>query len=147
VGPPHYDDWDREAAIHSRMGEPSFNVATGLDRGSIYTGLTPTRCGEVARLFDREFGPTTWVAWRRFGLNRMAVNEAWAPGWKAHLDGAPAAILPADALVRAVAWPPGRHLLEMRYQPWEASAGLAASGHALAPAAGLVLAQCRRAAA
>jgi hypothetical protein len=63
----------------------------------------------------------------------LVVNDAWWPGWEAELDGAPVDILPADALVRAVRFPQGRHRLVMRYDPPEVRLGLALS------AAGLVL--------
>ena len=54
----------------------------------------------------------------------LVVNDAWAPGWRATIDGAPAVLQPADAAVRAVPWPPGRHVLEMRYDPPEVRLGL-----------------------
>ncbi len=54
----------------------------------------------------------------------LVVNDAYWPGWKATIDGRSVAILPADALVRAVTWPAGRHVLEMRYDPGEVRAGL-----------------------
>jgi hypothetical protein len=63
----------------------------------------------------------------------LVVNDAFWPGWEAEIDGAPVAILPADALVRAVRFPTGRHRLVMRYDPPEVRRGLAISG------AGLVL--------
>ncbi len=46
----------------------------------------------------------------------LVVNEALLSGWTATIDGAPAALLRADRAVRAVAWPPGRHLLRMQYE-------------------------------
>jgi len=48
--------------------------------------------------------------------------------WEATVDGVAVAIMPADALVRAVAWPAGRHVLEMRYRPPEVTRGLLLSG-------------------
>jgi hypothetical protein len=58
----------------------------------------------------------------------LVVNDAYWPGWEAELDGAPVPILPADALVRAVRFPQGRHRLVMRYDPPEVRQGLALSG-------------------
>jgi len=65
----------------------------------------------------------------------LVVNDAWAPGWRGEIDGAPAEVLPADLLVRAVRWPAGRHRLVMRYE----APGLA-TGAAVSAAAALVLA-------
>ncbi len=42
--------------------------------------------------------------------------DAWADGWTATVDGAPARIEHADALVRAVKVPSGKHIIEMRYR-------------------------------
>jgi hypothetical protein len=67
----------------------------------------------------------------------LVVNDAWWPGWMAEVDGAPAPILPADGLVRAVPFPAGRHRLVMRYQPPEVGAGLAVSALGLALLVGL----------
>jgi hypothetical protein len=62
----------------------------------------------------------------------LVVADAWWPGWEATLDGLPAAIFRADALVRAVRWPAGRHVLEMRYRPPEVRTGLRLSALGLA---------------
>ena len=66
----------------------------------------------------------------------LLIADAWWPGWEATIDGARASILPADVVLRAVPWPAGRHVLEMRYRPPEVAAGLLASALGL----GLLLA-------
>jgi len=38
-------------------------------------------------------------------------------GWTAAIDGRTAEIVAADLIVRAVRWPPGRHVLTMTYDP------------------------------
>lgn len=70
----------------------------------------------------------------------VVVAEAYQRGWKAVLDGAPATVVPANLLFRAVAVPAGLHRLELRYRPasvfWGAglsAAGLAALVLLLAP--------------
>jgi uncharacterized protein (TIGR03382 family) len=65
------------------------------------------------------------------------VADAFWPGWKARLDGRPVPIQRADLLVRAVAWPGGRHLLEMAYQPAEISVGISITAAASLLAMGL----------
>lgn len=54
----------------------------------------------------------------------LVVQDAYWPGWRATIDGAPASILAADLLVRAVEWPAGSHRLELRYEPPEVTFGL-----------------------
>ncbi len=47
----------------------------------------------------------------------VVLTDAWYPGWIAELDGAPARVLRANALFRAVAVPAGEHVVEFRYEP------------------------------
>jgi hypothetical protein len=53
----------------------------------------------------------------------LIVNDAFWPGWQARIDGVPAEILCADVAVRAILWPAGRHVLEMKYDPPEVRIG------------------------
>jgi hypothetical protein len=78
------------------------------------------------------------------GNGLLVVQDAFWPGWKACIDGRPVPILAADALVRAVPWPAGRHVLEMRYEPREVNAGLAVSVSGLALLCGLCVSRGRR---
>lgn len=57
----------------------------------------------------------------------LVLNDAYWPGWRAAIDGQRIPILAADSLVRAVRWPAGRHVLEMRYEPREVRVGAALS--------------------
>lgn len=62
------------------------------------------------------------------GDGLLVVADAFWDGWKATLDGRPMVVEIADGLVRAVRWPAGRHLLEMRYDPVEVWLGAVVSG-------------------
>ncbi|ABS26031.1 hypothetical protein [Anaeromyxobacter sp. Fw109-5] len=95
------------------------------------------------------------LAWeRRGGLVRieaeadgpalLVVNDAFWPGWQSTLDGVPVEVQRADVLVRAVPFPAGRHVLEMRYAPPELTWGLAASAAGVAALAVLLLLERRR---
>jgi hypothetical protein len=78
------------------------------------------------------------------GDGTLVVADAWWPGWEATLDGRRVPLVRADALVRAVRWPPGRHVLEMRYRPPEVRRGALLSAAGLAVlAAWLALARRR----
>ena len=54
----------------------------------------------------------------------VVLADAFAPGWRATLDGRAVTVLRADGLFRAVAVPPGEHALEMVYAPASVPAGL-----------------------
>jgi hypothetical protein len=73
----------------------------------------------------------------------LVVNDAYAEGWRATVDGRPVEVLPADVLVRAVRWPAGLHRLEMWYAPAAVTWGAAISGSCLLLAAVMALLQWR----
>ena len=53
----------------------------------------------------------------------LVVNDSFWPGWRATIDGNEVPIWRADFLVRAIPWPAGRHVLEMKYDPPEVRLG------------------------
>jgi hypothetical protein len=65
------------------------------------------------------------VSARRPGF--VVVADAFAPGWRAMMDGQDVPILRADGLFRAVAVPAGQHEIEMTYRPAEVRTGMALS--------------------
>ena len=46
----------------------------------------------------------------------LVVADSDFPGWHAFVGGKPVPIVPANLLVRGVVLPPGRHVVEMRYE-------------------------------
>jgi hypothetical protein len=46
----------------------------------------------------------------------LVLSEAWYPGWSASVDGSPARCVPANAWMRAVEVPAGRHRVELRFR-------------------------------
>jgi hypothetical protein len=55
----------------------------------------------------------------------VVIRDAWAPGWEASVNGAPAPVLRADGRHRAVPIGPGRSQVELRYHPPGLRLGLA----------------------
>ncbi len=58
------------------------------------------------------------------GKGILTINDSYWPGWQAKIDGKEVSIWRADYLVRAVPWPSGRHVLEMKYEPLEVKIGM-----------------------
>ncbi|MBL8841532.1 MAG: hypothetical protein JNL90_08385 [Planctomycetes bacterium] len=54
----------------------------------------------------------------------LVVNEGFAPGWEATIDGLPATVVPADVAWRAVALPPGAREVVLTYRPESVARGL-----------------------
>lgn len=57
----------------------------------------------------------------------LLLNDSYAPGWKAYLDGRASKIYRANYLARAVFIPAGKHRVEFRYLPPAFLAGAAIS--------------------
>ncbi len=57
----------------------------------------------------------------------LVLTDTHYPGWTAAIDGEPTEILRADYAFRAVALPPGRHVVTFRYQPLSFRLGVALS--------------------
>ncbi|GAC1596216.1 MAG: hypothetical protein NVS4B10_05100 [Myxococcales bacterium] len=74
----------------------------------------------------------------------VVLNDLFAKGWTASLDGEPARLYNANALVRAVLVPAGAHRLEMVYALPGLRQGLAVSGGALLVCLALVATGLRR---
>lgn len=57
----------------------------------------------------------------------LVLSEAWYPGWRVTVDGAPAPLLRADYALRAVALPAGTHTVEFRFSSRPVRLGLVLS--------------------
>jgi hypothetical protein len=98
------------------------------DRTTVIEGKRPaTLSPGVVLSIDRQPGRVRIEA-EAAGDGLLVVADAFWDGWKATLDGRPIRIEIADGLVRAVRWPAGRHILDMRYRPVEVRLGAAVSG-------------------
>ena len=75
----------------------------------------------------------------------LVVLEAFEPGWVATVDAAPAPVLRANGLFRAVRLEAGRHRVRFAYRPRPVAYGAAISAFGLAAALGLGLFSVARA--
>jgi hypothetical protein len=69
----------------------------------------------------------------------LVLNDSFAPGWRVTVDGRPERVFRANAFVRAVPVPVGRHRVEFAYAPVSVRKGAAISLAALLAVAALVL--------
>jgi len=59
------------------------------------------------------------------GDRLLVARDSWTPGWRARVDGAPAAVLPAAGIFFAVPVPQGSHEVELRFHAPGLGPGLA----------------------
>ncbi|MCM0080602.1 YfhO family protein [Geomonas sp. Red32] len=112
---PVADDEQARAALvdETRRGGREAIVETGA--------ILPVAPGAVLSLSRR--AERIEVAGEAAAGATMVINDAFWPGWRAAIDGREVPILAADALVRAVVWPAGKHTLVMEYRPDELRVG------------------------
>lgn len=111
-----------EQALEAMLGYDLAGLPTVVVQGPAPAQPAPGRVLRVERERER-----LRIEAEAAGDGLLVVNDAFWPGWRATIDGAPVEVLRADFLVRAVAWPAGRHTLELRYEPPEARLGLLVS--------------------
>jgi hypothetical protein len=123
---------DPEAAIPAMM-DPSFEPSREvLLSGPGAAAASATHEPPEARIRVEElFADRERLEVDLEGPGFVVSVDAWAPGWRAYVDGDPADVLRANALFRAVAVPAGHHLVEMVYRPWSALVGLSISAATL----------------
>lgn len=85
----------------------------------------PTAVGRVLRI--ERAAERVVVEAEAEGPALLVIQDAHWPGWRASLDGRPSELLIADLMMRAVPFPPGRHRLELVYDPPGVRRGLAIS--------------------
>jgi prepilin-type N-terminal cleavage/methylation domain-containing protein len=61
----------------------------------------------------------------------LVLRDSYDPSWTATLDGIPAEIARVNGLYRAVALPPGRHVIRFSYRPRDLTTGLIISSMGL----------------
>jgi len=132
-----------EAAI-ARLTEPGFQPARACvveARGRAFRQLNATPPPPVPADFDVSTANcailsatpervTIEVGAPRAGITVLA--DSFDAGWRATLNGERVPILRVNALFRGVATPPGKHILEFRYQPYSRYLGAAISMGTLA---------------
>jgi hypothetical protein len=102
-------------------------------RDSVGTSRIVARRADAVRIEARMSAP-----------GYVVLLDTFSPGWRATVDGRPAAIVRANGAFRAVVVPEGLHTIEMAYRPPVLLAGLALSALTAAASGGYLLALALR---
>lgn len=90
--------------------------ATGAADSAAKAAIVSYRNGEI--IVETEAAQAGW----------LVLNDVWQAWWFARVDGAPAPVLRANVLFRAVAVPPGKHRVAFTFEPlrglWRQAWGL-----------------------
>jgi hypothetical protein len=127
-------------AAYQALVDPGFDAAseivlpTAAGVWEARADVTPSEGrGAAGGLRALEYGPDRIRA--SVGMARdgyLVVADAWAPGWRASVDGHEAPVLRANVAFRAVPVPAGDHDVQLVYRPPAIRYGLAASAATLA---------------
>lgn len=100
------------------VSEPGFE-ASSLAVVEEQPGMEPTG-GPPGHATYRQRGPqAAEVIVDAHSPALLVVRNVWDPEWRATVDGRPVPVLVADYLLQGVPVPPGRHIVELRYDdPW-----------------------------
>lgn len=106
------------AAAFARLSDPGFDPAQAVvleGAGPEGVSLGPPCSVEIR--WER-FAPEERILEARFPrAGWLVLMEAFAPGWRAFVDGRPVPVLPANGLFQAVAVPEGIHTVRWVYRP------------------------------
>jgi prepilin-type N-terminal cleavage/methylation domain-containing protein len=115
--------WQREALFDPALPEDVVRVASR----PAAAGRPGTPEEPVARIVE-DRATTVVVEASARQPSTLVLRDSYDPSWTATVDGMPAEIARANGLYRAVALPPGRHVIRFSYRPRDLSTGLIISG-------------------
>ncbi len=101
-------------AFYGAQADPLHRAVTG--GAPRPAGFVPGVGGRVVAIEEdspRGVALTTESA----SVHQVIVTRAWAPGWRAAVDGQPTELITGNMTLLSVLVPPGRHRVELRYHP------------------------------
>ncbi len=104
---------DRRAAMEFALDPASVSSDRSVVEAPIPEGYRPPR-GQARIVID--LPGRVSVSTTSDGPALLVLNDAYATGWRATVDGRPAEILPANYLARGVWVPAGSHRVEFTYR-------------------------------
>jgi hypothetical protein len=106
------------ATVLNRLAQGHQIRQSALVESPLADPLPPTNGLAAVPAVIRLFEPNGLLVDVEARTNALLVlAEAWYPGWRAEIDGQPAACLPVNAWMRAVPVPAGRHQVRLYFRP------------------------------
>jgi hypothetical protein len=133
-------------ALLQRVGSASFDPRqAALLARPLETQLEPAAAGQADTAEVTDYGANRiQVRVRARSRGLLVLSEVDYPGWRATVNGAPAAIHRVDGLLRGVAVPPGESIIVFRYVPRSVLAGALLSCVSLLAIAGFAVVVFRK---
>jgi len=112
-------------ALLRRVGSASFDARQAALLGRpLETQLQPAAAPQADTAEVTDYGATrVQVRVRARSRGLLVLSEVDYPGWRARVNGAPAAIHRVDGLLRGIVVPPGESMAALRYVPGSVLAG------------------------
>lgn len=120
---PHDPEWERDALFDPAAADQSARL-TAMPPASGTAGPYESPFARIVE--DRASHVAIEASAGQGGI--LVLRDSYDPSWTAAVDGMPAAIGRANGRYRAVALPPGRHVIRFSYRPRELVVGLTLSG-------------------
>jgi hypothetical protein len=132
-----------EAEAVTRLKDPAFDPRNATFLLGEAAPLLDRCAGDVVQI--KRYEPDTVEIEADMKCRGMVIlTDTWFPGWKATVDGKPAPIHQAYAMVRGVTAGAGRRLIRMTYRPRSVAIGAVMTATAFACALVVAIGEWRR---
>jgi hypothetical protein len=107
-----------EGEANAHISDPGFDLRRAATMSNPPPQMTMCDAANDATPITR-MNPRAMTIDAQLGCDGMVViSESYFPGWKATVDGRPAALQEVDGALQGVAVPRGRHQVRLSYLPW-----------------------------
>ncbi len=111
------DDETALALMRDEAFDPAETVVLAAGEGALLAAESAGAGGQPSIRVLRDEPETIAVEVTSDAPGYLVLSDAWLPGWRASVDGEPAALQRANVLFRAVALEAGRHRVSFTYRP------------------------------
>lgn len=113
-----------DATILQKLADPTFDRWQIALLEESTTEIPPAQAAEASLSQLTYHSPQAFSVWVTSSAPAwLILSEPHYPGWQATIDGQPAPIQRANYVLRAIAVPPGEHLVRLEFWPWSFTIG------------------------